>query len=93
MVALVVMLLISGMQYLSFVTGLVVGMLTIQIFFHRFREPLPPDRAPEESPAPPIQLMSYAIQDRPALAWREIAFMTVMFAWALWMLIVDGLLG
>jgi hypothetical protein len=90
-VVLVVLLLLTEMRYLSFVTGLVVGMLTIQIFFHRFREQLPPDRAPKP-PAPPRQVMSYAIQDKPALAWREIAFMTAMFAWALYQLVVDGLL-
>lgn len=92
MVALVVLLLLTDMQYLSFVTGLVVGMLTIQIFFHRFSRTLPPERAPEPS-APPRKVMSYAIQDKPALAWREIAFMTVIFGWALYQLVTDGLLA
>jgi hypothetical protein len=36
MVALVVLLMLTEMQYLSFITGLIVGMLTIQVFFHRF---------------------------------------------------------
>jgi hypothetical protein len=92
MIGLVVLLLLTDMQYLSFVTGLVVGMLTIQIFFHRFSKPLPPEKSPE-SPVPPRKLMSYAIQAEPALAWREIAFMTVVFVWSLYMLITDGLLG
>ena len=31
--------------------------------------------------------MSYAIQARPALAWREIALMTALFGWALYELV------
>lgn len=66
-VSLVVLLLLTQMQSLSFITGLVVGMLTIKVFFHRFSTPLPPDKAPE-TPTPPRKLMSYAIQANPA--WR-----------------------
>src|SRR5262245_13675639 len=40
-VALVVLLFLTQMQYLSFITGLVAGMLIIQIFFHRFNRVLP----------------------------------------------------
>ena len=36
------------------------------------------DRSPESS-APPRQIMSYAIQADPGLAWREIVLMTVLF--------------
>jgi hypothetical protein len=85
-VALVVLLFMTQMQYLSFVTGLVVGMLTIQIFFHRFNRVLPADQMPE-TPTPPRKLMSYAIQAMPALAWREILLMTALFVWALAMLL------
>lgn len=85
-VALVVLLSVTGIQELSFITGLIVGMLIIQIFFHRFSDPLSPDRAPE-SPSPPRKLMSYAIQAHPGLAWREIIVMTALFAWALYVLI------
>jgi multisubunit Na+/H+ antiporter MnhE subunit len=81
-VALVVLLYLTDMQQLSFITGLIVGMLVIQIFFHRFSEPLPPDRAPEH-PSTPKKLMSYAIQANPALAWREIIVMTALLSWAL----------
>lgn len=70
------------MQQLSFITGLIVGMLVIQIFFHRFSEPLPADRAPEH-PSTPRKLMSYAIQANPALAWREVIVMTALLSWAL----------
>ncbi len=85
-IALVVLLFLTDMQPLSFITGLVVGMLVIQIFFHRFSEPLSAEEAPEEGSAP-RKVMSYAIQARPALAWREIAVMTALFGWALYELI------
>jgi hypothetical protein len=45
-VALVILLFVTGLQVLSFITGLVVGMLLIQIFFHRFSEPLPQGHSP-----------------------------------------------
>ena len=40
----------AGVEYLSFTTGLLVGMSIIQIYFHRFSDPLPA----EKSPDPPI---------------------------------------
>jgi hypothetical protein len=61
-------------------------MLVIQIFFHRFSEPLPENKAPESSP-PPRKIMSYAIQAHPALAWREIVLITALLGWALYALI------
>jgi hypothetical protein len=85
-IALVVLLFLTDMQPLSFITGLVAGMLIIQIFFHRFSEPLSGDRTPEDGAAP-RKVMSYAIQARPALAWREIAIMTALFGWALYELV------
>jgi hypothetical protein len=85
-VALVILLFLTDMQELSFITGLVVGMLVIQIFFHRFDKPLAPERVPE-SGSPPRKVMSYAIQAQPGLAWREILVMTALFGWALYALI------
>lgn len=85
-VALVALLFLTDMQPLSFITGLVAGMLIIQIFFHRFSEPLTEEQAPEADAAP-RKVMSYAIQARPALAWREIVLMTALFGWALFELI------
>ena len=86
-VALVVLLFLVDMQELSFITGLIVGMLVIQIFFHRFSEPLTEDKAPE-TPAPPRKIMSYAIQSDPGLAWREIVLMAALFCWALYELLM-----
>jgi hypothetical protein len=70
--------------------GLVVGMLTLQVFFHRFSQVLPADKLPETS-APPRKLMSYAIQAEPRLAWREI--MAALFVWGLHMLVTHGIFG
>lgn len=55
---------------MSFFTGLIAGMLIIQIFFHRFRVPLPAEKSPE-TPIEPRKLMSYAIHANPALGWRR----------------------
>jgi hypothetical protein len=90
-VALVVLLFQTDMQELSFITGLIVGMLVIQIFFHRFDKQLAPEQSPE-SGAAPRKVMSYAIQADPKLAWREIVIMTALFGWALYELI-GGLIG
>jgi hypothetical protein len=91
-VAMVVLLALTDMQHLSFITGLVAGMLIIQVFFHRFHQPLPADKAPE-SPTPPRKLMSYAIQATPGLAWREIVLMTVLFGWSLVRPVIPGVSG
>lgn len=91
-VVLIVLLFLTDMQYLSFLTGLIAGMLLIQMFFHAFNRVLPDDKAPRP-PAPPIKYMSYAIQARPARAWLEVSIMTLLFGWALYVLVADGLLG
>lgn len=85
MAVLVGLLLLIHVDGLSFITGLIVGMLTIQLFFHRYSQPLPEQKMPQQ-PAEPRKLMSYAIQAAPALAWREIVFMTALLVWSLWML-------
>jgi hypothetical protein len=81
--AMIVLLAVTQMQYMSFFTGLIAGMLIIQIFFHRFRVPLPTEKSPE-TPIEPRKLMSYAIQANPGLGWREVALMAVLFVWALY---------
>jgi amino acid transporter len=55
------------MEYISFTTGLLVGMVLIQLYFHSFSEPLPPEKSPEP-PVSPIKTMSYAIEANPAKA-------------------------
>jgi hypothetical protein len=66
---------LSGIDYLSFTTGLLVGMTLIQVFFHRFRDPLPADKTPEP-PLTALKLMSYSIQIMPQKDWREFLMMS-----------------
>lgn len=87
----VALLFATDMQYLSFLTGLFVGMSLIQLYFHRFIHPLPMDKMPE-SPYPPVKLMSFAIQAQPNLAWREYLLITATAIWGLYALTV-GLIG
>jgi hypothetical protein len=89
MVVFVALLFATGVEYLSFTTGLLVGMTIIQVYFHRFSDPLPAQKSPEP-PVTAIKLMSYSIQANPGKAWRELVFMTVLFVWALFMLATRG---
>ena len=87
---LLIFLFLSGRtDYLSFTTGLLVGMVLIQLYFHSFSEPLKPEQSPE-SPVSPIKIMSYGIEASPGKAWRELLIMTVIFIWALYMLLTQG---
>jgi hypothetical protein len=79
---LVVLQVLAGVQGLSFLTGLLVGMTLIQVYFHRFNRQLPGNEAPPE-PVSAIKLMSWSIQANPELAWREIVMMTVLLVGAL----------
>jgi hypothetical protein len=74
-VSLAAALLGSRREPISFLGGLFVGATLIQLFFHAFHDAVSVDReAPE--PRSPLKQMSYAIQDRPQRAWKE------MFAYA-----------
>jgi hypothetical protein len=87
---LLVFLFLSGKtEYLSFTTGLLVGMVLIQLYFHSFSEPLTPEQSPE-APVSPIKIMSYGIEAKPGKAWKELLIMTVIFIWALYMLLTQG---
>ncbi|EQA43396.1 hypothetical protein LEP1GSC050_1731 [Leptospira broomii serovar Hurstbridge str. 5399] len=89
MIVFMLLLLLSGVEYLSFTTGLLVGMTIIQVFFHRFSEPLPPEKSPKP-PVTALKLMSYSIQANPGKAWRELILMTLIFLWSLYMLATKG---
>lgn len=85
----VLLLFLSGeMEYLNFTTGFLVGLTLLQIYFHRFNQPLPPDKSPEQG-ASPIKHISYAIQEKPQRAWREYLLMTILLTWGLYMLLVN----
>lgn len=75
--AITLLLYLTGIDHVSFLAGLLVGMTIIQLFFHRFtNEPNAGREAPK--PMSPIKRMSYAIQDRPALAWRELLLIIIL---------------
>ncbi len=83
------LLFVGGVEYVSFTTGLLVGMTIIQVYFHRFSDPLPP----EKSPAPPLtalKMLSYSVQANPGKAWRELVLMTLLFLWCLYRLVTQG---
>lgn len=89
MIVLLALLYFTGVEYLSFITGLLVGMTLIQVYFHRFNRVLPNEKMPE-TPVSAIKLMSYAIQANPGLAWRELIFITILLAWGLYLLATKG---
>jgi hypothetical protein len=89
MLVFVGLLFASGVEYLNFTTGLLVGMTIIQVYFHRFSDPLPPEKSPEP-PITALKMMSYSIQASPEKAWKELLIMTILFVWALYMLATRG---
>jgi hypothetical protein len=78
-----------SIDYLSFITGAYTGATLIQIYFHRFSEPLPEDKAPKP-PLSPIKIMSYAIQAFPKKPWRELIFLSLIFLYGLYELLTKG---
>jgi hypothetical protein len=75
-----------GIEAVSFLGGLWIGATLIQLYFHEFHVPVPPDRAAPPVVSP-IKSMSYAIQDSPWRPWRELLTLTVLFGWSLVLLI------
>jgi hypothetical protein len=82
------MIISGGMEYISFITCLLAGIL-IQLYFHSFSKSLLPEKSPEP-PISAIKMMSYAIEANPGLAWKELIIMTVIFIWGLYMLFTQG---
>lgn len=84
-IAIVVFMFWRGIEPVSLLAGFWVGATLTQLFFHRFHEALQPERAapPEVSP---IKMMSYAIQDRPIRAWREMVSMAIVILATLFVL-------
>jgi hypothetical protein len=85
-IALAVLLLWRGIEAVSFLGGLWIGATLIQLYFHRYHVPVPPDRAapPETSP---LKEMSYAIQDAPWRPWPQLAVLTILVLWSLILII------
>jgi hypothetical protein len=81
-VVLTALLGIRGADHVSFLTGLLVGMTLIQLYFHQFSVPLSDDEAPR-SPSSPIKVMSYAIQANPSRPWKELLLIALLLVWSL----------
>ncbi|MBV9320700.1 MAG: hypothetical protein JO106_12465 [Mycobacterium sp.] len=80
------LLLWRGVEAVSFLGGLWIGATLIQLYFHRYHEPVAPDRAapPETSP---LKEMSYAIQDNPWRPWPQILVLATLAIWSLVLII------
>ena len=63
-VVLAALLAYRGVEPTSFLGGLWIGGTLIQLYFHRFHEPLDDEQAPPPVVSP-IKMMSYAIQAKP----------------------------
>ncbi len=76
------LLLVRGVEAVSFLAGLWIGATVIQLYFHRYHVPVPADRAapPETSP---LKEMSYAIQAAPWRPWPQVVVLTVLVVWNL----------
>jgi hypothetical protein len=76
-VAVAALLLWRGVQAVSFLGGVWIGATLIQLHFHQFHRPVPPERAapPQTSP---LKEMSYAIQDAPWRPWPQLLALTAL---------------
>jgi hypothetical protein len=81
-VVIAALLLWRGVDAVSFLGGLWIGATLIQLYFHQFHRPVPPDRAapPQTSP---LKEMSYAIQDAPWRPWPQLLMLTVLVVFSL----------
>ncbi|MFZ1178289.1 MAG: hypothetical protein WAO15_18870 [Mycobacterium sp.] len=75
-----------GVDSVSFLGGLWIGATLIQLYFHQFHRPVPPERAaPRQSS--PLKEMSYAIQDAPWRPWPQLLMLTVLVVFSLTLLL------
>lgn len=80
------LLAVSGVEYLSFTSGFLVGLTALQLYFHAFNQPLEKQPAP---PLTPIKMMSYAIKEMPGKAWVSTLFMSAILVWCLVMVVMN----
>ena len=80
------LLLWRGVEAVSFLGGLWIGATVIQLYFHQFHRPVPPQRAapPQTSP---LKEMSYAIQDAPWRPWPQLLTLAALVSFSLAMML------
>jgi hypothetical protein len=76
------LLLCRGVEAVSFLGGLWIGATLIQLYFHRFHEPVPADKAAPPRTSP-LKEMSYAIQASPWRPWPQMAVIAILVVWNL----------
>jgi hypothetical protein len=76
----------SGVEYLNFTTGFLVGLTALQLYFHAFNTPL--EKQPT-LPLTPVKMFSYAIKEMPEKAWIATLFISALLVWFLYMLVVE----
>jgi hypothetical protein len=76
------LLLWRGVEGVGFLGGLWIGATLIQLYFHQFHRPVPPERA-APPPTSPLKEMSYAIQDAPWRPWPQLLMLTVLVVFSL----------
>jgi hypothetical protein len=81
-VALCALLLARGVEAVSFLAGLWIGATVIQLYFHRFHEPVPADKSAPPATSP-LKEMSYAIQAAPWRPWPQMLVLAVLVVWNL----------
>jgi hypothetical protein len=86
MLVLISLLALNGLEYINFMTGFIIGLLTLQLYFHSFNEPL--EKEPEK-PITPVKMFSYALKEKPEKGAIMHIFMMVIFLWFLIMLVKD----
>ena len=85
-VVIAAVLLWRGVEAVSFLGGLWIRATLIQLYFHQFHRPVPPDRAapPQTSP---LKEMSYAIQDAPWRPWPQMVALAVLVVFSFVLLV------
>lgn len=81
-VALAVLVFFNGVEGVSFLAGLWIGATLIQLYFHRYHQPVPADRAAPPRTSP-LKEMSYAIQAAPWRPWPQLLTLTILVACSL----------
>jgi len=85
-VAIAALLLWRGVDPVSFLGALWIGATLIQLYFHQFDRPVPPERAAPPQ-ASPLKEMSYAIQDAPWRPWPQLLTLTMLVLFSLALLL------